>query len=62
MMGIGPSDARELTYWEYTAMLTEWNARHDPDGSGDPVEPPSEDFVRRRQQLLAERGLGKAVH
>jgi len=32
MMGFGPSEAKQLTYWEYTAMLTVYNDRHaDPD-------------------------------
>ena len=42
MMGFGPSEARDLSYWEYTAMLTTWNQRHaDPDA----VQAPDEEVV-----------------
>ncbi|MFC3711264.1 hypothetical protein ACFOMD_01695 [Sphingoaurantiacus capsulatus] len=51
-MGIGPGDARALSYWEYSALLRTWNARHDPDGEAEPVAPPSERFVRERQARL----------
>lgn len=58
-MGIGPSDAHDLTYWEYSALLQTWNARHDPDGSNEPVAAPADSFVRDRQARLANRGIGK---
>lgn len=31
MMAISPSEARALTYWEYTALLSIWNDRHSDD-------------------------------
>ena len=58
--GIAPSQARELSYWEYSALLATWNARHDPDGAQEPVAPPADHFVRERQARLAERGIGRA--
>jgi hypothetical protein len=61
MMGIPPDQARRLTYWEFTAMRHEWNERHKIDGDdGEPVEPPSEDFVRQRQAELAALGISGA--
>ena len=59
-MGIGPAEARDLSYWEYSALLQTWNARHDPDGTEAPVEPPADRFVRERQARLAERGVAGA--
>ena len=59
-MGIGPLQARELSYWEYSALLRTWNERHDPDGANEPVEPPADGFVRERQARLAARGIGRA--
>lgn len=37
MMGIGPGDARELSLWDYEALLYHWNDAHQ---SGDDVEAP----------------------
>lgn len=56
-MGVGPAEARDLSYWEYSALLQSWNARHDPDGERAPVAPPPGDFVRGRQARLAARGF-----
>jgi hypothetical protein len=61
MMGIQPSEMRRLTWWEYQALLWTWNDRHDLDG-GDDVEAPDADFVARRQERLAERGLMKVLN
>lgn len=62
-MGVGPSEAKRLTYWEFTAMRHEWGERHkSPDDQGDPVEPPSEEFVRARQAELQELGIAGSVH
>ena len=58
-MGIGPAEARELSYWEYSALLLTWNARHDPDGDAEPCRPPGDSFVRDRQARLAERGIAR---
>jgi hypothetical protein len=58
MMHVPPDQARRLTYWQFTALRYEWNARHRQDGDdGSPVEPPSEEFVRERQRELAEMGI-----
>ena len=54
-MGFGPTDARNLTYWEYTAMLTEWNERHKAEGS---VEPPDfEAFQRHKARIMNTPGM-----
>ena len=57
-MGVGPAEACELSYWEYSALLQNWNARHDPDGVHEPVVAPGDRFVRERQARLAARGIG----
>jgi hypothetical protein len=50
-MGIGLADARAMSLWEYEAMLTEYNARHDPKGT--PVAKPSKAKVRSHLDRLA---------
>lgn len=63
MMGVPPDQAKRLTYWEFTAMRATWNARHaSDDDSQEPVELPSEDFVRQRQRELAELGISGTRH
>ena len=48
-MGVSLSDARDATYWEYTAMLSVWNERHaDPDA----VDAPDEDDVMLSFEML----------
>ena len=59
-MGIGPREAGDLSYWEYSALLQTWNARHDPDGAHEPVAPPADRFVRERQAQVVARGIGRA--
>lgn len=60
-MGIGPAEARDLSYWDYSALLQTWNDRHDPDGASEPVAPPDGRFVAARQAQLAARGIGDAA-
>lgn len=64
MGGVQPSEAKRLTYWEFTAMRYLWNERHKrTDGAGEPVEPPSEAYVREAQLELEELGIsGRAVN
>ena len=59
MMGVPPDQARRLTLWEFTAMRANWNKRHKAanDGDGEPVDLPSEEFVRQRQLELAQLGI-----
>lgn len=38
-------------------MRHEWNDRHKRDDNSDPVEPPSEEFVREAQAELVELGI-----
>lgn len=49
MMGFGPDEARGLTYWEYTGLLTEYNERHKTD---DAVETPDPDFFDKQMERL----------
>lgn len=35
-MNIGPSDARDLTFYEYTATLANWEAMHETGGNSLP--------------------------
>jgi hypothetical protein len=63
MGGIQPSEAKRLTYWEFTRMRHEWNERHKSDDDEAGTEPPDEDFVRAAQAELIELGIaGKAVN
>ena len=62
MGGIPPSEAKALTYWEYTALRHEWNERHKSEGDLEPVEAPTEEFVRARQAELAELGISGTKH
>lgn len=63
MMGLQPSEAKRLTYWEFTAMRHEWNERHKTaDEEGGEVEPPSVEFVRERQAELAALGISGTRH
>ncbi len=62
-MGVGPGEANELSLWEFSAMRTHWNRRQpkadgeDTNDDGEPIELPSEEFVRQRQAELNETGI-----
>lgn len=44
-------------------MRAVWNERHKTDGDdGEPVEPPTEEFVRQAQLELAELGISGTRH
>jgi hypothetical protein len=63
MMGIPPSEAKRLTWWEYQALLWNWNDRHpQPGEDGDPAEAPDAEFVARRHEMLERRGIARMVH
>jgi len=47
MMGV---DWRELTWWQYAAMLTVWNDRHDAEQPKTPV-----DFTELQWNMAAHR-------
>lgn len=49
MMGASAM-ARDLTYWEYTAMLTVYNERHRP---ADEVDRPDMDMVQASFDMIA---------
>jgi hypothetical protein len=58
MGGIPPSEAKRLTYWEFTAMRHTWNERHKrPGDDTTPATPPSEADVREAQAELYELGI-----
>lgn len=59
MGGIQPSEAKRLTYWEFTAMRHKWNEAHKSDNDNSPVEMPSEAFVREAQAELRELGIAR---
>lgn len=61
MMGIPPSEAKKLTWWEYQAMLWTWNDRH-AQPEDEEVAAPDADYVARRQQWLAERMGTRVIH
>jgi len=62
MMGIPPSEAKRLTYWEFTAMRYSWNERHKLPTEGGDVETPSVEFVRARQAELHDLGISGTQH
>lgn len=50
MMGMGLLDAREATYWEYTALVHSYNERHaDPDK----VDAPDEETFERSMAMIS---------
>ena len=60
MMGIGPTEAGELSIYEYTGLLHHWNARHSTDE--DQVAPPDlEDMLEAFAEVEAS-GLAVMVH
>ncbi len=63
--GIQPSEADNLSIWQFTAMRTLWNRRQKQDSDGDDAEPitrPDADFVRQRQEELRQLGIAGSVH
>ncbi len=36
-MGISPREARDLTLWEYEALLVQWNYAHETDPQPEPA-------------------------
>ncbi len=60
-MGLGPAEARDLGYWEYSALLHGWNARHDPDRAAEAVAAPDGGFVAARHARLVERGIARGA-
>lgn len=62
MGGLPPSEAKRLTYWEFTALRHEWNERHKSPEDAEAVKPPSVDFVRQRQQELLSLGISGSKH
>lgn len=63
MMGIGPTEAGRMTYWQYTAMRHVWNDRHRLDGDAeDDIEAPGLEFVLERQKELERLGISGSIH
>lgn len=50
-MNIPPSEARNLTLWDYEAILTEWNRQRDTDPQPDPM---TVDEFKRQEQFFAD--------
>lgn len=61
-MHIPPSEAKALTWWEYTALTTVWNERHAGKDGASEVEPPSDEVMRRHDEMIVARGIGKVLH
>lgn len=58
-MNIQPSEARRLSYWEYSARLTIYNERHQTED--DAVELPSVEWMKHRDMVLADQGFVTGV-
>lgn len=56
MMGLSLAEIRDATWWEYQALLWNWNDRHKTDAD-DETDAPDADFVARQFERLAQRGL-----
>lgn len=61
-MGISPSEMRVMSWWEYQALLWNWNDRHAPAEGEEEVEAPDPEFVMRRQARLERLGLAKVLN
>lgn len=61
MMHWSLADIERATWWQYQALLWNWNDRHTNEAE-EPAEAPDADFVARRQQRLADSGLARTVH
>lgn len=57
MMGIPPSEAKRLTWWEYSALMAEWNARHAPPEAEAEVEAPTAEQMEASARAAAAMGL-----
>lgn len=60
MMAIPPSEAKRLTWQEYEGLLWTWNDRHKLEE--EVAEAPDPDFVAKRMQRLADKGLARTIH
>jgi hypothetical protein len=54
-MNIPPSDARELTYYEYSALLANWEAMHS--NEPEPITDDDIEFEKSRADALAAIGI-----
>lgn len=61
MMGIAPSEAKRLSWWEYQAILWNWNDRHEIDKE-EPPEPPTPESVLALSHRVELRGLARMIH
>lgn len=58
MMGMTMADARDCSYWEYTAVLSTWNERHKSDDDNEPVDAPDfETFQRAQAAIMSDPRL-----
>ena len=56
MMGLSLAEIRDAAWWEYQALLWNWNDRHSTD-STDEAEAPDADMVALRFANLERMGL-----
>jgi hypothetical protein len=61
-IGVGIEGARTLSYWEYTAVLTEWNNRRKAEqtNTSGADSAPSKERVRKNRERLIAAGVGQA--
>jgi hypothetical protein len=62
MMGIQPSEAKRLTWWEYQGLLWNWNDRHSTEKDEPAPEPPSAESVLALSHRVELRGLARMIH
>lgn len=60
VMGFGPDASRRWSFWEYRAVIDEWNAAHAaPEEAEKPPAPDISELHRARQEWAAN-GWGNA--
>lgn len=61
-MRVQKSELEQYTWWEYQAMLWNYNERQDPDGEREAAEAPDADRVANSHARIVARGLAHTVH
>lgn len=56
MMGLSPTDLKEMSWWEYQALLWTWNERQGGD-KDEETEAPDAAFVDRIFERLTDAGI-----
>lgn len=60
MMGLSLTDVARISWWEYQALLWNWNDRHAP--PDEEAEVPDAAFVAKQMVLAEARGLARSLH